>query len=165
MMLFIEWYPILVNCILFGLLGIAAFIFWSVRRKRAVLRLPLRLVAFALALCPVFMLLIAWTFPNPNSHSMPVYSPDRKSAARVWNYDPGPLGRADSSVQIFTAHGFLSRTVFHGEWQSVKPENIRWTSDTRLEISSGEAFYQCTSTRQIRVQCVKTPQRDADNGR
>jgi len=152
-MVFVEWYPIAVYCLLFAMVSIAALIFWSVRKRKWTFRLPLRLISAILVITAAFILTIGGAFPNPNSYSVPVYAPDRRAAARVWNYDPGPLGKAESYVEVFTAHGFRSHVVFSGEWQSIKAENIRWIGDTQLELSSAEPAWSCVGTTNISVQC------------
>ena len=71
-------------------------------------------------------------FPNPNTYSIPVYSPNRKMAARIHDYNLSGFGGADSSVELFAAHGFKSKVVFFGEFKSV--DNTRWLDDHRLLI-------------------------------
>ena len=65
---------------------------------------------------------------------------------------------ADDTVKLFTAHGFSSDEVFFGEFKSVKSQNIRWKSDSELEISYEGTPYQCTSTRRVKVLCFGTQQ-------
>jgi hypothetical protein len=70
--------------------------------------------------------------PNPNTYSIPVYSPNRKMAARIRDYNLSGFGGADSSVELFTAHGLRSRVVFFGEFKSL--DDARWIDDHHLLI-------------------------------
>jgi hypothetical protein len=97
------------------------------------------------------------TLPG-NTYSEPVYSPNGKMAARVIEYNASGLGGADDTVKLFTAHGLSSDVVFFGKLKSVKAQNIRWKSDSELEISYEGTPYQCTSTRRVKVLCLSTQQ-------
>ena len=105
-------------------------------------------------------MMVTSTLPG-NTYSEPVYSPNRKMAARIVEYDASGLGGADDTVRVFAAHGFSSDVVYFGEFESVRAQNIRWKSDSELEISYEGTLYHCTSTRRVKVLCFATQQ----NGR
>ena len=77
-------------------------------------------------------------------------------AARIVEYNASGLGGAEDTVKLFTAHGLSSDVVFFGEFNLVKARNIRWKSDSELEISYEGTAYRCTSTRRERVLCSST---------
>jgi len=53
-------------------------------------------------------------------------------AARIYEYNASGFGGADSSVELFAAHGFQSKAVFFGDYGSVAIANVRWRSDSEL---------------------------------
>jgi hypothetical protein len=155
--IFIEWWAVERLCLLLLIVATASVSIWSVRKKRWFVRLPIQ---FLLGLS-LFVLLgsvtLVSTLPG-NTYSEPIYSPNRKMAARIVEYNASGLGGADETVKLFTAHGFSSDVVFFGEVKSVKAQNIRWKSDSELEISFEGTPYQCTSTRRVKVLCFDTQQ-------
>jgi hypothetical protein len=64
----------------------------------------------------------------------------------------------EPSVELFWAHGFQAQTVYDGEWKTVEPSDIRWTSDTELTIHySGIRGYNhhYESTARVKVSCLQ----------
>jgi hypothetical protein len=64
----------------------------------------------------------------------------------------------ETSVELFWAHGFQTQTVYDGEWKTVEPSDIRWTSDTELTIHySGIMGYNhhYESTARVTVSCLQ----------
>jgi hypothetical protein len=150
----IEWWLVRLSCMIVLMLTTGACGIWLVRTKRWPIRLPVRLLSSLLVLAGVVGAVFFLGFPNPNSYSVPVYSPNGKMAARVCEYNASGFGAADSSVELFTAHGFKSRLVFFGEYRSVEIENVRWTSDSELEVAYHGTVYNCTGAFDVKVRCT-----------
>ena len=152
-MIFVEWWSIERVSLLLLIAPAASLGIWSVRKKNWTIRFPIQLLlGLSLFALMVFVALVS-ILPG-NTYSEPVYSPNRKMAARIAEYNASGLGGADDTVKLFTDHGFYSDIVFLGEFKSVRRENIRWKSDSELEISYEGAPYQCTSTRRVQVLCL-----------
>jgi hypothetical protein len=131
----VGWWHVelLAICLLMTTGGIVMFRF--VRDKGRTIRIPVRFfsIIFAVsgALCLLLFLFFSG-FPNPNTYSSPVYSPNRKMAARIRDYNLSGFGGADSSVELFSAHGFRSKMVFFGEFKSI--DDAQWLDDHRLKV-------------------------------
>ena len=156
-MIFIEWWGIERLCLLVLIVVTASLIIWSVRKKGWFVRFPIQLVLGLFLFALLFLVVLVSSLPG-NTYSEPVYSPDRKMAARIVEYNASGLGGAEDTVKVFTAHGLSSDVVFFGEFRSVKAQNIRWKSDSELEISYEGTPHQCTSTRRVKVLCFGTQQ-------
>ncbi|MFL6302582.1 MAG: hypothetical protein ACJ72H_03490 [Candidatus Sulfotelmatobacter sp.] len=156
-MIFIEWWAVERLCLLLLIVATASLSIWSVRKKRWFVRFPIQLL-LGVSLFALLALVTLVLTLRGNTYSEPIYSPSRKMAARIVEYDASGLGGADDTVKLFTAHGFSSDVVFFGEFKSVKAQNIRWKSDSELEISYEGTQYQCTSTRRVKVLCFATQQ-------
>jgi hypothetical protein len=148
--------------------------FWLAREKRALIRISVRFVAVILTTSGVLCLLLFSfffsLFPNPNTYSGPIYSPDRKMAARVWDYNLSGFGGADSSVELFAAHGFRTRVVFSGEFQSV--DDAQWLDDHSLLVRfhSGPGYRKATCESlafgvDVICQCSEVRRLSGDAGR
>lgn len=152
-MIFIEWWAIERLCLLLLVVVTASLIIWSVRKKRWFVRFPIQLVLGLFIFALLFLVALVSSLPG-NAYSEPIYSPNRTMAARIVEYNASGLGGAENTVKLFTAHGLISDVVFFGEFNSVKAQNIRWKSDSELEISSEGTPYRCTSTRRVKVLCL-----------
>jgi hypothetical protein len=152
--IFVEWWAIGRLCLLLLTVTTASLIIWSVRKKGWFVRFPIQLVLGLFLFALLFLVVLVSSLPG-NTYSEPVYSPDRKMAARIVEYNASGLGGAEDTVKVFTAHGLSSDVVFFGEFRSVKAQNIRWKSDSELEISYEGTPYQCRSTRLVRVLCFR----------
>ena len=156
-MIFIEWWVVERLSLLLLIVVTASLSIWSVRKKRWFVRFPIQLLLGLSLFALLFLVILVSTLPG-NTYSEPVYSPNRKMAARIGEYNASGLGGADDTVKVFTAHGFSSDVVFFGEFKSVRAQNIQWKSDSELEISYDGTAYQCTSTRRVKVHCFGTQQ-------
>ena len=139
-MVFIEWWFAVRLFAIVLMLTAGACGIWLVRKKRWPIRLPVRLLSSLIVLVGVLGVLFLWGFPNPNSHSVPVYSPNGKIAARVYEYNASGFGGADSSVELFAAHGFKSRVVFLGEYGSVEIANAQNYGSSCQFIDNADPF-------------------------
>jgi len=155
--IFIEWWLVERLCLLLLIVATATLTIWFVRKKRWFVRFPIQLFLGLSLFGLLFLVAVVSTLPG-NTYSEPVYSPNRKMAARIVEYNASGLGGADDSVKVFTAHGFSSDVVFFGQFKSVRAQNIRWKSDSELDISYEGTPYQCTSTRRVKVLCFGTQQ-------
>jgi hypothetical protein len=108
-------------------------------------------------LCVLFLLTIVLALPSPHAHSVPVYSPNRRMAARIDNYDVGPLGGAYDSIEVFALHGLASDVVYSGEFKSVGAGDLMWKSNSELEIYYDGPTCDCRSTRRVSVRCFGKP--------
>ena len=152
-MIFIEWWAIERLGLLLLVVATASLIVWSVRKERRFVRFPVEVILGLFLFALLCLVTLVSSLPG-NAYSEPVYSPNRKMAARIVEYNASGLGGADDTVKLFRAHGFSSDVVFFGEFNSVKAQNIRWKSDSELEISYEGTPYRCTSTRHVRVLCL-----------
>jgi hypothetical protein len=157
--IFIEWWVVERLCLLLLTVATATLIISSVRKKRWFIRFPIQLFLGLSLFALLFLVTVVSTLPG-NIYSEPVYSPNRKMAARIVEYNASGLGGADDTVKIFAAHGFSSDVVFLGEFKLVRTQNIRWKSNSELEISYEGTPHQCTSTRRVKVACFSTQQNE-----
>lgn len=153
-MLFVEWRPIVLGgaIVLMGTMSILGF--WIARGKRWSIRVPVWFVSILLTVPGASGVLFLLVFPNPVSYSAPVYSPDHKMAARVRIYDASGFGGADNTVELFAAHGFERQDVFFGEYGSIDIRDVRWQSNSELEVGYHGTRYTCTNAFSVRVRCV-----------
>jgi hypothetical protein len=155
--IFIEWWAVARLCLLLLVVAIASLSIWSVRKKRWFVRVPIQLLLGLPLFALLFFVTLVSSLPG-NSYSEPIYSPNRKMAVRIIEYNASGFGGADDTVKVFKAHGFISDVVFFGEFKSVSTHNIRWKSDSELEISYEGTPYECTSTRLVKVLCFGSQQ-------
>jgi hypothetical protein len=153
----VEWWVVERLCLLLLIVTAVCLIIWCARKQRWFVRFPIQLLSGLFLFALLFLVVLVSSLPG-NTYSEPVYSPSRKMAARIVEYNASGLGGADDTVRLFTAHGFRSDVVFLGEFKSVKAQNIRWKSNSELEISYEGTPYQCTSTRGVKVICLTTQQ-------
>lgn len=142
------------NCVPVLMIASAGFGMWTVRSKRWQIRVPVRLICLLLALSGASVAVFVWGFPNPNSYSQPAYSPNRNMAVRVYEYNASGFGGADSSVELFAAHGLKSKVVFRGEYGSVDIANVRWKSDSQLEVLYHGTVLNCAGAFDVGVSCI-----------
>jgi hypothetical protein len=88
------------------------------------------------------------------SYSSPVYSPDRSQAARVRTDDEGATG-GNSHVDLFWNHGFSSKEMYWGAWRSVDAKDLKWQSNSTLEVRHDPPVYLCESSRTVKVSCLQ----------
>ena len=152
-MLFVEWWAIKVFCIGLLMVAVATFSFWFVGKKGSLVRLPVRFLAGLCGATGLWVILVVVT--NSDVYSEPIYSPNHRMAVRIHHHNPGELGGpTHDSVKLFSAYGFKSTVVFSGDWESVETSDLRWKSDSELEIYHRGAARRCTSTRPVRVRCI-----------
>jgi hypothetical protein len=154
-MLFVEWW--LVRRICLGLLIVAVplFALWVVRHKKGPIGIALRILSALVALCAALSWLFVLMMPWPHVYSAPVYSPKRKLAARIDDYNAGGFGGAYDSVELFTFMGLKSDVVYSGEWHSLKTTDLQWKNDSELEIFYEGPTCECKSTQKVSVRCIR----------
>lgn len=156
-MLFIDWRFLQMWAVGVSLLFASVWIMRAVRKKRALLRVTSRLLSACVAsLSVLLLLLITLVAIGCETHGIPVYSLDGRYAARCEDFDGGALG-GNTGVRLFADHGFDTKFVFTGGWKSVEGQNVRWLSDTELEIDYIDEMTSCNDAGRIKVRCVKRP--------
>ena len=156
-MFFVEWFIVKPICIGLLMIAIAISSVWFVRNKGQTIRLTVQIVSAFLGLCAaLYLWTMWWAVGSSHVYSSPVYSPNRKMAARIDSYNGGEIGGpTHDSIQLFSAHGFTSSVVFSGEWRSLTSSKIRWVSDSELEIYHEAIAGVCKSTIHVSVHCIK----------
>jgi hypothetical protein len=96
--IFIEWWAIERLCLFLLVLATASLIIWSVRKKRWFVRFPIQLFLGLALFALLFLVTLVSTLPG-NTYSEPVYSPNRKMAARIIEYNASGFGGADDTVK------------------------------------------------------------------
>lgn len=153
-MLFVEWWFIRRICLGLLIIALLVFSFWAVRNLRWPVRIPVRILSALIALCGVLPWLIVFALPWPHSYSAAVYSPNRKTAARIDDYNASGFGGADTSVELFTFHGLKQDIVYLGDFKTVEVNELRWRNDSELEIYCDGPSSNCKSTQRVLVRCV-----------
>jgi hypothetical protein len=138
------------------MLVVCGFVFWRVRKKSWPVRLPLQMTSVVLGLSGVGGLWVMWwAVASSHVYSTPIYAPNQKKAVRIDSYNGGEIGGPTyDHVQLFSAHGFDSNVLFSGQWGSVEPSNLRWKSDSEMEIYYHGAAYFCRGTQEVTVHCI-----------
>jgi hypothetical protein len=154
-MLFVEWWLVGRICLGVLLIALPVIVIWLVRKNRWPVRIPVSVVSAFVLFCGLFLLTIVLALPMPHAYSVPVYSPSRSMAARIDNYNAGPLGGAYNSIEVFTSHGFASAVVYSGEFESVRTEDLTWKSNSELEIYYDGPTCDCRSTQLVSVYCIR----------
>jgi hypothetical protein len=153
-MLFVEWWLIGRVCLgLFLIIVLPVFGFWVVRNKPWPVRIPVRVLSALIMLCGGFLWFIVLSLPG-NSYSAAAYSPNKKTAVRIADYNASGLGGADTSVELFTFHGLERDVVYFGEWKSVGTDDLRWRNDSELDIYHDGSMHNCKSTQHVLVRCI-----------
>ena len=119
------------------------------------MQIAIRIVCFplgAVASLAVLLFMAGW---GCISHSPPIYSPSGIMAARIEDADEGAIG-GETSVELFSAHGFRKQTLYVGEWKSVQRSDIQWNNDTELVIHYSTSYNphsHCYSVHIAKVSC------------
>jgi hypothetical protein len=140
-------------CVLLICLG--GWLFWIVKSRRTLIRVPVRIGSlFLVPLIAIAGLLIGLVSFSGNSE--PIYSPDRNHAIRVEDMDEGGTG-GEATAVLFSEHGLRWDTIFVGEWKGVEAKDIHWISNDTVLISyySQQGPYVCASARGIAVRCER----------
>jgi hypothetical protein len=153
-MLFVEWWFIGRICLGLLIIALPVFSFWAVRNMRRPVRIPVQILSALIALCGVFPWLIVFALPWPHSYSAAVYSPNRKTAARIDDYNTSGFGGADTSVELFTFHGLKQDIVYVGDFETVGVNELRWKNDSELEIYYDGPSCDCKGTQRVLVRCI-----------
>ena len=144
-----------------ALLLVAAFVFWAFRalkNQRKSVRIPLRILAVAfIALdCLVFCLLLFVRSLTATPRTEMVYSPDRRRAVQVSDFDEGALG-GDTVVDLYSYWGIKKENIVMGTWKIVERKDIHWLSDRELLITYDDRFGEmprCENAKSVVVNCT-----------
>lgn len=148
-MLFIEWEPVIRWALAALVLGLCVFAFFSVRKRRALIRRLVRGLVAAVFIADVICISVFVSIVSETSYSAAVFSPDRKMAARVVYTDY--RGERDVDVQIFRRRGFSNEIVYEATPQ-LTDQNIHWLDDRNLWLAGLDPFF-CISTDFVAVHC------------
>ncbi len=153
--MFYSWPEIrfwLIAASVFGA-GVAAF--YSVRKKRPLLRTPAQIVSLLTCLLSfaVMSFALLGLVLGCNSHSGPLLSPSADRAARIETDDEGATG-GGSGVSIYSHHGFSVHRVMYGTWRGVDLDDLRWIGDSTLEIKYRGTLEFCSDAAGIHVICL-----------
>lgn len=138
-----------------GVFGIGATVFYAVRMRRPLIRIPTRIVSLLtclLSFAAMSLTLLALV-SGCHSHSEPLPSPSGEKAARVETDDDGATG-GGSGVAVYSHHGFSVHTVMYGAWRGVDRDDLRWIGDSILEIKHAGPVEVCSDTSEVRVICI-----------
>lgn len=155
-MFFVDWW--FVVAIAVGLVLVAASICgiaYAKKLKSRPARIGIWLVSVPVGGIASLTMLLFVAGSGCVSHSIPIYSPSGKMAARIEDADGGATG-GETSVELFWARGFREQTVYFGEWKTVQQSDIQWNSDTDLVIHYSTASNpdsHCYSTVVTNVSC------------
>ncbi len=155
-MLFMEWFRF--GAIAIGLALLAASIFgfaYARKLRNKAMRIVIRVISVPIGAIASLVVLLLIAGSGCVSHSVPVYSPSGKLAARIEDADEGAMG-GETSVELFWAHGFRKQTIYQGEWKSVQQSDIQWNSDTDLVIHYSAAYnpdFRCYTVDIAKVSC------------
>jgi hypothetical protein len=153
-MIFVDWKSLIITCTpLF--IAIAAIV--GLRYADRISQRLLKVVAWVFCL-PVFLLasLIFVLFlagSGCRSYSTAIYSPSGKMAVRLETVDVGALG-GDTAITLHWAHGLRDSMIVWGTWRAVEPSDIRWVSDSQLQIRYNGSLYGCKSAGGVKVECL-----------
>ena len=158
-MLFIEWWLVQRFTLLIALLVASCTGWWLVRNKRKSIRVAVVIMSSPIAVLAGLFLALQFLALGCLSYSSPVYSPDHSQAVRVRTDDEGATG-GNSHVDLFWNHGFSSKEVYWGGWKSVHVKDLKWESNSTLELWHDSPIYLCESSRRVQVKCFGTPTRN-----
>jgi|SRR5665213_578604 len=130
----LDWELIGVYAVLLAILLASGVVIRAARKWRTSLRVTVKAVTWPIAILSALLLGIELLVPGRVTKSPAVFSPDRSKAARVRTADEGATG-GDSTVDIFSNHGFSYTQVYWGEWESVGDQDLHWVSNSGLQIT------------------------------
>jgi hypothetical protein len=153
-MLFIEWWLVKRFAVLIALLIASCAAWWVVRNRHKSIRVAVTILSSPVAVLAGLFLALQLLALGCLSYSSPVYSPDRTQEVRVRTDDEGATG-ANSHVELFWNHGFSSKDVYWGGWKSVDLKDLKWESNSMLDLRHDSPMYVCESSRRVKVNCLE----------
>jgi hypothetical protein len=148
-MLFIEWEPVIRWAVAALVLGLCVFAFFSVRKRRALIRRPVRGLVAAVFIADFICICVFVSLVSETSYSTAVFSPDRSMAARIVYTDY--RGERDVDVQVFRRRGFSNETVYEAR-PLLTEKDIHWLDDKNLWLAGLDPFF-CVSTDFVAIHC------------
>jgi hypothetical protein len=144
------------GCIVAMLAG--AFAFRLVRRRQALLRVPIRLTSALVVVCCFLIIGMVGCVSLFTTSSRPIYSPDHRHALLVVDSDEGALG-GSTGVELYSDHGLHSDWVYQGQWKTVQAGDVRWMSNSEIVLShrmytADDVPELCAGARGIRIRCI-----------
>jgi hypothetical protein len=155
-MIFVNWFLILLATTALAVAAGAAMGMWSVRRKRAAIRITVGVFSAPLGLVALLILslMLLGQLRGSNSYGVPQYSSSRKVAARIERIDEGATGGA-TNVVLYENHGFKTKNVLSGGGGVLIDSNLEWLDDLHLLIHYPGPIEEisCKSTSDVQVTC------------
>ena len=127
---------------------------WVVRNRHKAIRVAVIILSSPVAVLAGLFLALQLLALGCLSYSSPVYSPDRSQAVRIRTDDEGATG-GNSHVELFWNHGFSSKEVYSGGWKSVDVKDLKWESNSMLDLRHDSPMYVCESSRSVKVNCLE----------
>ena len=159
-MLFVNWWLVGETTLAVLMIAAGAIGFRKVKKlPLSITRFGVRLVCVPIAATGILLglLLLVTRLSGCESVSSPIYSPSRRVAARVYDYDEGATG-GGTQVKLFWAQGLRQANVFAGPWKAVEPQDVYWISDSELMLSyradAPSDQYACKGTSAVHLVCV-----------
>jgi hypothetical protein len=160
-MIFVNWWLVFLAIVLLAVVASAVVAMRAARRKRTAIKVTVGVFSVPLGLVAILLLsLFALTqLMGCNTHGIPQYSSDGRAAARTETFDSGALG-GSTSVTVYAAHGFNTKTVYLGDYRSVKDNDLQWIDDSHLVIhySHYEGYDEgasCKGNNMVKVTCMR----------
>ncbi|MGB8031464.1 MAG: hypothetical protein WCF30_17570 [Terracidiphilus sp.] len=153
-----HWlYNVAVYFVILSVVAIGFWAFRSVKRQRRSLRIPLRILSVAvISLGSLAFCLLLFIGLIAISRTTMVYSPDRRHAVQITDFDEGAVG-GDTVVDLYSYWGLKKESVLSGTWKIVERKDLRWVGNNELLITYDGRFGQmpeCNNAKAVVVNCV-----------
>ncbi len=160
-MVFLNYVLLFVFATCVVLVSASIWAFRFVRSRRPFSRISVRCLAVFVVACSILTACLSTILALTKITPSPIYSPDRKRALRVDYADSGALGGV-TFVMLYSNHGLQSDVIFSQEGRTVRPENLRWISDSEILVpysiySPRYSPQVCAGPARVKVRCVETP--------
>jgi hypothetical protein len=157
-MIFPNYFVLCEYAVCVAFLAIGAWIFRVSRNKPDQVQTALRILSVMLLAAGWLVALLHFASAGNDSYSPPIYSPDRKHAIRIDQWNRGPVS-GGNWVVLYSFHGLIVDRIAHGEWKSLGPESVKWAGNSEIAITWKDfrTPYWCESAQTIVVRCDPPP--------
>ena len=153
-MLFIEWRLVVQVLVLAAVFLVCLLPFWVEWKRRKQVREWTLILVSPLAILSGLLLLLQFGAFGCQAYSKPIYSPDGQKAIRIRTSDEGATG-GQTSVELFSDHGWHLRTVYFGGWKSVQDGDVNWLDNKHLVVRFDPeyGYHDCHNAKDAIVSC------------